>query len=160
MNDRFSDVTIVCRGVTFKAHRAIICTQSHFFDAALKHGSLESISGTIYLPDDDPETIKRVLCFLYRRTYNANDQDVDPKHKTSGDSDIVTIELDGQKATAYNNLFVYLAADKFGILPLKQIALRKLSTWISDHYMTSLQEWKTRLSMNTPIVDNVGYPLT
>ena len=39
MEDRFSDVTIVCQDMTFKAHRAIICTQSDFFDAALKHGS-------------------------------------------------------------------------------------------------------------------------
>jgi hypothetical protein len=62
---------------------------------------------------------------------------VDPKHKTSDVPDNAAIELDSQKATAYNNLFVYLAADKFGILPLKQIALRKLSTWIMDHYMTS-----------------------
>lgn len=38
MEDRFSDVTIVCQEMTFKAHRAIICTQSCFFDAALKHG--------------------------------------------------------------------------------------------------------------------------
>lgn len=38
MEDRFSDMTIVCQEVAFKAHRAIIYTQSSFFDAALEHG--------------------------------------------------------------------------------------------------------------------------
>ncbi|CAI7631447.1 unnamed protein product [Penicillium discolor] len=134
MEDRFSDVTIVCQEVTFKAHRAIICTQSCFFDAALKHGFKESISGTINLPDDDPETIRRVLCFLYQQTYN--DQYVESKSNALGKYENRTKESEHIKTTAYNNFSVYLAADKFGILPLKELALSKLSAWIRDHYMT------------------------
>lgn len=38
MEDRFSNMTIACQEVTFKAHRALLCTQSCFFDAALKRG--------------------------------------------------------------------------------------------------------------------------
>lgn len=35
---KYTDMTISCRGHDFKVHRAIICSQSHFFDAALKGG--------------------------------------------------------------------------------------------------------------------------
>ncbi|KAJ5968556.1 hypothetical protein N7501_004804 [Penicillium viridicatum] len=136
MEDRFSDVTIVCQNMTLKAHRAIICTQGDFFDAALKHGFKESISGTINLPDDDPETIRRVLCFLYQQTYNDNDQDAKPKSNTPGNSENPTNEPQHRKTTAYNNLSVYLVADKFGIFPLKELALYKLSAWLEDHYMS------------------------
>ncbi|CRL18828.1 BTB/POZ fold [Penicillium camemberti] len=134
MEDRFSDMTIVCQEVTTKAHRAIICTQSSFFDAALKHGFKESISGTINLPDDDPETIKRVLCFLYQQTYN--DQYGKPKSNPPGNSKNPTNEPEHRKTTAYSNFSVYLAADKFGIFPLKELALTKLSAWIRGYYRT------------------------
>ncbi|CAI7667207.1 unnamed protein product [Penicillium viridicatum] len=122
--------------MTFKAHRAIICTQSDFFDAALKHGLKESSSGTINLPDDDPETIRRVLSFLYQQTYNDNDQDAKPKSNTPGNSENPTNEPEHGKATAYNNLSVYRVADKFGIFPLKELALYKFSAWFEDHYMS------------------------
>lgn len=32
----YSDMEIVCNGFTFKAHRAVVCTQSDFFSAAFK----------------------------------------------------------------------------------------------------------------------------
>ncbi|KAJ5529934.1 hypothetical protein N7527_003327 [Penicillium freii] len=126
MEDRFSDVTIVCQNMTFKAHRAIICTQSDCFDAALKHGLKESSSGTI----------RRVLCLLYQQTYNDNDQDAKPKSNTPGNSENPTNEPEHEKATAYNNLSVYRVADKFDIFPLKELALYKLSAWFEDHYMS------------------------
>lgn len=34
LNDRFAHMTITCHGVTFKAHRNIVCTQFEFFDIA------------------------------------------------------------------------------------------------------------------------------
>ncbi|KAF7525040.1 hypothetical protein PCG10_005391 [Penicillium crustosum] len=129
-------MTIACQEVTFKAHRALLCTQSCFFDAALKRGFKESISGTINLPDDDPETIVRVLCFLYQQTYD--DQYVKPRSNAPGNPENPTNEPEHRKTTAYNNLSVYLVADKFGIFPLKELALTKLSIWVRDRYMTPL----------------------
>jgi hypothetical protein len=35
---KYADMTISCRGRDFKGHRAIICSQSPFFDAALRGG--------------------------------------------------------------------------------------------------------------------------
>ncbi|KAK4867452.1 hypothetical protein LT330_000962 [Penicillium expansum] len=138
MEDRFSDVTIVCQDVTFKAHCSIICTQSHFFDAALKHNFQESISRTINLPEDDPETIRRVLCFFYQQTYDGNDQEGEPKCNISGNCENLLSGLEHKRAaSACNSLSVYLAADKFGIFPLKEFALYKLSAWLERYYMSS-----------------------
>lgn len=38
LGGQFSDVDIICQGVTFRAHRIIICPQSHFLDAAFNGG--------------------------------------------------------------------------------------------------------------------------
>ncbi len=35
LNEKFSDMSITCQGREFKAHRAVVCTQSAFFDRAL-----------------------------------------------------------------------------------------------------------------------------
>lgn len=34
-SEKYSDMTISCGGRDFKAHRAIVCTQSSFFDRAM-----------------------------------------------------------------------------------------------------------------------------
>jgi hypothetical protein len=39
LHGHFSDMIINCRGVEFKAHRSIVCTQSAFFDNVIQSGS-------------------------------------------------------------------------------------------------------------------------
>ncbi|KAK7432412.1 Kelch-like protein 10 [Neonectria magnoliae] len=69
LSEKFSDMTILCRGHEFKAHRAIVCTQSSFFDGAFSTSFKEAASKTIELPEDDPEVVKRFLEFLYTGSY-------------------------------------------------------------------------------------------
>lgn len=38
MEEKYADLTIRCGGRDFKAHRAIVCTQSAFFDKACSGG--------------------------------------------------------------------------------------------------------------------------
>ena len=38
LSPKYSDMLITCKGNEFKAHRAIVCPQSSFFDAALSGG--------------------------------------------------------------------------------------------------------------------------
>lgn len=98
----------------------------------------ESISRTFNLPEDDPETIRRVLCFLYQQTYDGNDQEGEPKCNISGNYENLLSGLEHRRAaSACNNLSVYLAADKFGIFLLKEFALYKLSAWLERYYMSS-----------------------
>jgi hypothetical protein len=45
---KYADMTISCQEHNFKSHRAIICSQSPFFDAALNDGF--KVSGVLDLP--------------------------------------------------------------------------------------------------------------
>ncbi|KAL2150556.1 hypothetical protein VTH82DRAFT_7119 [Thermothelomyces myriococcoides] len=67
---KFSDMTVLCGGRTFKVHRAIVCTQSPFFDKAITGGFAESTTNVVELPDDDPYIFERFLQFLYTGNYN------------------------------------------------------------------------------------------
>ncbi|RMJ09221.1 hypothetical protein CDV36_011168 [Fusarium kuroshium] len=69
-NEKFSDMTIRCGGREFKAHRAIVCTQSKFFDRALSSNFKEAASRVVELPDDDPDVLERFLEFLYTGAYS------------------------------------------------------------------------------------------
>ncbi|KAH6843218.1 hypothetical protein B0I37DRAFT_214723 [Chaetomium sp. MPI-CAGE-AT-0009] len=68
-SNKFSDMTICCDGREFKGHRAIICTQSSFFDKALTGAFSEAVTGVIDLPEDDPDVLARFLQFLYTGNY-------------------------------------------------------------------------------------------
>ncbi|KAK3896845.1 hypothetical protein C8A05DRAFT_48292 [Staphylotrichum tortipilum] len=72
-SEKFSDMTIRCGGREFKAHRAIVCPQSRFFDRALTGGFAEAATGIVDLPEDDPEVVERFLQFLYTGTYTNLD---------------------------------------------------------------------------------------
>ncbi|KAK9791651.1 putative BTB domain-containing protein [Seiridium cardinale] len=65
----YSDFTITCNGATFPAHRAIMCTQSPFFERACNIGLDETKSGVINLPDDDPAVLEKFLSILYMGNY-------------------------------------------------------------------------------------------
>ncbi|KAH8894295.1 POZ domain-containing protein [Thozetella sp. PMI_491] len=70
LSDKFTDMTIRCPGREFKAHRAVVCTQSTFFDKALTGGFEESLSGVVQLPQADPTVLEKFLQFLYTGNYN------------------------------------------------------------------------------------------
>ncbi|KAK1994716.1 POZ domain-containing protein [Colletotrichum falcatum] len=70
LSNKYADMTITCNGSTFKAHRAIVCSQSSFFDKAFSAPFMEAASGTIDLPEDDPTILRRLLEFLYTGNYD------------------------------------------------------------------------------------------
>ncbi|KAI8165913.1 hypothetical protein K4K49_010540 [Colletotrichum sp. SAR 10_70] len=70
LSEKYADMTITCNGSTFKAHRAIVCPQSSFFDKAFSASFKEAASGTIDLPDDEPSIFRRLLQFLYTGNYD------------------------------------------------------------------------------------------
>ncbi|KAK4459453.1 hypothetical protein QBC42DRAFT_207970 [Cladorrhinum samala] len=69
-SDKFSDMTIRCGNREFKAHRAVVCSQSAFFDKALTGGFSEAATGIVDLPEDNPDVVERFLEFLYTGTYD------------------------------------------------------------------------------------------
>ncbi|UPK97371.1 hypothetical protein LCI18_008306 [Fusarium solani-melongenae] len=73
----YSDMTIRCRGREFNTHRAVVCSQSPFFKTALSSNFKEGASGTVDLPDDDPEIVHYFLEFLYIGTYSIDNSKYD-----------------------------------------------------------------------------------
>ncbi|KAI1011370.1 hypothetical protein LB504_002151 [Fusarium proliferatum] len=69
-SEKFSDMIIVCGGRQFKTHRAVVCTQSPFFDKAMSGNYKESMSRFVELPEDDPDVVERFLEFLYTGNYS------------------------------------------------------------------------------------------
>jgi len=67
---RFSDLLVTCQSRQFKVHKAILCTQSPFFDAACNIGLQESSTNVIDLPDDDPDIVSKFFDYLYSGNYS------------------------------------------------------------------------------------------
>ncbi|UZP41661.1 hypothetical protein NXS19_009477 [Fusarium pseudograminearum] len=68
-SDKFADMTIKCKEREFSAHRAIVCSQSSFFDKALSSNFKEAMTQTVELQEDDPDIVERFLEFLYTGNY-------------------------------------------------------------------------------------------
>ncbi|KAL6240234.1 hypothetical protein RBB50_012871 [Rhinocladiella similis] len=80
---KYSDLALVCQGQEFHVHRAIVCPQSKFFEAACGGDFKEAHSNRIELEDDDPATVERMITFMY--TFNYNDeQHQDPESDDGG----------------------------------------------------------------------------
>ncbi|KAF9882673.1 hypothetical protein FE257_005658 [Aspergillus nanangensis] len=132
---KYTDMTISCQGHDFNVHRAIVCSQSHFFDAALKGGfqvsrfflsshrvsdsqGQEADSSQVKLPFDHVDVIALVVEYCYFQDYGRED-------------DSLKLESD---ETAYTHLRVYIAADKFGIFPLCDLAATRIIAWIDSNW--------------------------
>ncbi|RVD83540.1 uncharacterized protein DFL_007926 [Arthrobotrys flagrans] len=66
-NPRFSDIKVIVgeERMQYDLHRAIICLQSTFFEAACKEGFIEGNTQEIDLPDIEPEAFEAVATWLY-----------------------------------------------------------------------------------------------
>ncbi|QDS69511.1 hypothetical protein FKW77_007295 [Venturia effusa] len=85
-SDEFSDLTLICKGKQFKAHKAVICQQSRFFYNACKKNTFkvgqrargsaginlfqESENGVIDLSHDDPDAVEAMYRYFYTCDYS------------------------------------------------------------------------------------------
>ncbi|CAG8071843.1 unnamed protein product [Penicillium nalgiovense] len=117
---RYSDLTISCEGRKFAVHRAIVCCQSSFFDAAVKGGfKVNSIRQKVSVSGEDKDS----------------------------------------HAVLWNNLGVFVAADKFDIAPLKQLGRTRLINWIVKnarrHPFVVREIWVTLPPLETELRDAI-----
>ncbi|KAK2827853.1 hypothetical protein FQN49_007277 [Arthroderma sp. PD_2] len=174
----YSDMEITCQGFTFKVHRNVVCTQSHFFKSALSGDFKEATERAISLPDDGVETIERVLSYLYLQDYHESGHIVPLKsnenksHKIS-EIDAETAENDPNSdaedgsansetiaVVASNNVLVYIAADKFGIIPLKSLAAERFTRWVdanweSGPFLGIVEEVMTLVPPHDSVIRNI-----
>ncbi|KAL8920631.1 MAG: hypothetical protein Q9208_006113 [Pyrenodesmia sp. 3 TL-2023] len=117
----------------------------------------EAQEARIYLPDDDPAALQRILSYLYTTGYDDEDQVDDLKENSL--SDPMTLDSEAGNAQAEessarqplerieraksnisaltNNVLVYALAEKYDIQPLKDLAkekfeLRSATPWEDD----------------------------
>ncbi|PLB49105.1 hypothetical protein P170DRAFT_475422 [Aspergillus steynii IBT 23096] len=101
----------------------------------------ESHEQTVDLPEDDVNTVKRVITFMYTHDYDEegpeDEYTDDDNHSTSDQSTEGTSDRpqddanteNEHNAVVYIHLIVYRAADKFGIEDLKSLVAEKLVSW-------------------------------
>ncbi|GIX86779.1 speckle-type POZ protein B [Caerostris darwini] len=91
----FSDLTLRTEQESFQAHKTILCARSPVFRAMFRHDMVEKLTNSVYIPDVEADTLKRMLEFMYCNKF-----------------DNVQIE---------SAMKLYAAADKYEILTLKKI---------------------------------------
>ncbi|KAJ5766701.1 uncharacterized protein N7511_004317 [Penicillium nucicola] len=88
-----------------------------------KEASLSEVD----LPDDDLATIQRVISFLYHQDYQDTSEAQVKSRDCALDHDIEP------NAAMWNNLGVFIAADKFDISTLKDLARSRVIKWIDKN---------------------------
>ncbi|RDW81547.1 BTB/POZ domain-containing protein [Aspergillus mulundensis] len=138
LTGKYADMKVTCQGFTFNVHRAILCSQSTFFDATVNRNFK-----TVDLPEDDLETIERVLSFLYFNYYDELNHVMDLHtqlislrlRNLARNMGRIVFEKPGSglhppgTIEPYIHIQVYAAANKYGIPTLKDSAAERLDYW-------------------------------
>ena len=149
---KYSDLTLTCGDDEYRVHRAIVCPHSAFFEAAcggdfaVNYPSTESIgpastkadgnqeasSRTIALVDDDPETVRRMLSYMYTFDYQDELDELQSEVEDSDEPNSLPTE-DGGPAL-WSGVRVYALAEKYGMPELKEMAKKRFRAWVEKHW--------------------------
>ncbi|KAK5992066.1 hypothetical protein PT974_05463 [Cladobotryum mycophilum] len=118
----YSDLTITCGRKEYHVHKVLLCTRSSFFKRICDGPFKEGLSNTINLPDDDPEAVDSMMCYIYNGYYPRKNHGT---HRPLGEEP-ETFEITAGFEIEFLTLHVkvYALAEKYDIPDLKKIALR------------------------------------
>jgi len=117
----------------------------------------EAHSGRIELQEDDPDTVERMISYMYTLDYedeeyghsestvsgtNSNDETaetMDDEHQTppetvAGTQEDSTSTRGENQPTLFSSVRVYALADKYDIPPLKELARQRFCNWAEDNW--------------------------
>ncbi|KAF2221711.1 hypothetical protein BDZ85DRAFT_282857 [Elsinoe ampelina] len=116
---RYSDLTITCGSKVFNVHKAVVCTQSRYFEAAVKDCFQEGTESKITLDrgenvedisrDDHEDAIQCMIDFLYGK----------PQYHCRGQSEDTSLSW---------LAVLYITADRYGIDKMRSAIVAKFGT--------------------------------
>ncbi|PHH71339.1 hypothetical protein CDD82_6578 [Ophiocordyceps australis] len=71
----FSDLMFVCNHEEFRVHKVIVCGHSPMINAAVTGGFVESRSNVIAMHNFKPDTVRRLVQFMYMGFYDVGNND-------------------------------------------------------------------------------------
>lgn len=134
-NDQtFQDVIITVQGKAFRAHKVILAARSKVFAAMFSHEMSENINKTIEIKDLKPETVEKMLGFIYSDKIDDLDlKELATELIAAADKyDLkrlkeICIEALHKNLGIHNALETLKAADMYLIPDLKKLALNFVS---------------------------------
>ncbi|TVY58983.1 BTB and MATH domain-containing protein 43 [Lachnellula cervina] len=151
---KYSDMTIICKGTTFKVHQCIVCLQSKPLAAAMDGNFKEGTSNVINLEDDQPEIVEKMLSYMYTSDYSDQQNSTIRTEITvvCGPGGSVYLKETTTASTSnlvissapLTNAQVFVIADKYDVQGLKELAEKKYEeaiagSWNSASFVASLK---------------------
>ena len=150
-NQKYSDITINCRGHLFPVHKAIVCSVLLYFTDLCESRVQEALRRVHNHKEYDPATMQRMISYIYKQTYEIDGED-------KLDIDDSKMEMDGVDAThtpvdinqiLIAHVEVYGIADYFRIPKLKLLATERFTTvaeraWQMDGFIDVVKNVKER----------------
>ncbi|EPE33778.1 POZ [Glarea lozoyensis ATCC 20868] len=133
---RYSDLQIVCKEKTFNVHRAICCLASKVLAAAVDREWKESTTGIFVMEDDDPDTVERLISYMYTMDYTDGQQVKHAKHHHESTANLAhsqPIDTTGRNPLL-NNALAFVLGDKYDVSGFKNLAKAKYEAALPDYW--------------------------
>ncbi|KAL4865283.1 hypothetical protein BDV12DRAFT_154351 [Aspergillus spectabilis] len=133
-----SDLRIICQGFRFDLHQTVVCRQSPYFAESLSTGHLEGpAANVINLHADDLETMERVFSYMYLKDYEelGHVMDINDQVRAIGLGRAIEGDI-APRTAGFNNIQVFLIADRFVMPRLKDLAATKFRQWCTANWDT------------------------
>ncbi|KAK4098696.1 hypothetical protein N658DRAFT_499150 [Parathielavia hyrcaniae] len=125
----FSDLTFFCCGQEFKVHKVIVCMQSAPIKAAVQGGFEETETNRINMDKFQPDTVRRLVQFMYSGNYD-DPGDSDDDHGTLCADSIPSAP--SVEAMLLGHIGVNSIGDYYQVDGLMSLANSKIKKLLSD----------------------------